>query len=269
MRAGQGRADHSISGRTETSRTRSGALAANRIIYWISRHWLLLANAAVFVFVGIPFLAPVLMEQGREGPAVAIYKVYSPACHQLAFRSWYLFGEQPYYPLSATGLAHVHYFEEYVVNDPHFVGLSADEDFGAFSWAARSYLGNERMGYKVALCQRDVAIYGGLLIAGLLYGLVRSRLQPLSWKIFVVAGIVPMMVDGGYQLIAHMVPGLFGVHETIPALRTLTGFLFGAGLMWLTFPHIHVGMKEMEEELRAKLAGFDERQLAETTAAGR
>jgi uncharacterized membrane protein len=241
------------------------ALRANRIIYWVSRHWLLLANLALIVFVGLPFLAPVLMEQGHERAAGAIYKVYSPACHQLAFRSWFLFGEQPYYPLSSTYLPDVHYFEEYVAGDPHFSSLSPDEGFGAFSWAARSYLGSEQMGYKVALCQRDVAIYAGLLLAGLLFGLVRRHLRPLSWKVFVLAGVLPMMIDGGYQLIAHMAPGLFGVHETLPTLRTLTGFLFGAGLMWLTYPHIEMGMKEMEDELREKLAAVDARQSAGAT----
>ena len=232
--------------------TRSAALTANRIVYWISRHWLLLANSAILLFVGLPFLAPVLMARGYEGAAGAIYKIYSPACHQLAFRSWFLFGDQVYYPLSATELSDVRFFEEYVSSDSHFHGLDAEESFGEFSWAARSYLGNGTMGYKVALCQRDVAIYGGLLIAGLLFGLVRSRIRPLSWKIFVLAGVLPMMVDGGYQLIAHLAPDLFGVHETTPALRVFTGFLFGAGLMWLTYPHIELGMREMEDELGAE-----------------
>jgi uncharacterized membrane protein len=219
----------------------------------------LLANGAVIVFLGLPFLAPVLMERGNDAAARAIYKIYSPACHQLAFRSWFLFGEQPYYPLRATGLSDVHYLEEYVASNPSFAGLSPEEGFGAFSWAARSFLGNDQMGYKVALCQRDVAIYSGLLLAGLLFGVVRRKLKPLPWQIFVLAGVVPMMVDGGYQLAAHMMPGLLGVHETIPALRTLTGFLFGVGLMWLTYPHIQAGMDEMKDELRHKLAAVDAR----------
>jgi uncharacterized membrane protein len=243
-------------------------LTANQVVYWIGRHWLFLANAAVIVFLGLPFLAPFLMERGHEGAAGVIYKVYSPACHQLAFRSWFLFGEQSYYPLSATHLPSVRYLEEYVASEPGFAGLSPEDSFGAFSWAARSFVGNDQMGYKVALCQRDVAIYGGLLLAGLLFGLVRSRLKPLSWKVFVVAGVVPMMVDGGYQLIAHMMPGLLGVHETIPALRTLTGFLFGAGLMWLTYPHIQAGMDEMKYELRQKLAAAHARDAGETRITG-
>jgi len=238
------------------------ALRANQIVYWISRHWLFLANVAVAVFISLPFLAPVLMKHGHERAAGAIYTIYSPACHQLAFRSWFLFGEEPYYPLSVTNLD-AHYFEEAVAGEPLFSGLSPDEGFGTYSWAARRYVGSEQMGYKVALCQRDVAIYAGLLLGGLLFGLVRTHLKPLSWKVFLVAGVLPMMIDGGYQLIAHMAPGLFGVHETLPTLRTLTGLLFGAGLMWLTYPHIQAGMKEMEEEIGAKLAAADARKRAE------
>jgi uncharacterized membrane protein len=257
--AGRGPADRSVARRSGAKRPRSPALTANRIVYWIARHWLFLANLAVIAFLGLAFLAPVLMEYGHDGAARAIYKVYSPACHQLAFRSWFLFGEQSYYPLRATHLPNVRYLEEYVASYPDFAGISPEESFGAFSWAARSFLGSEQMGYKVALCQRDVAIYGGLLLAGLLFALVRSHLKPLSWKIFVVAAVVPMMVDGGYQLVAHIMPGLLGVHETIPALRTLTGFLFGAGLMWMTYPHIQAGMDEMKDELRQKLAAVDAR----------
>jgi uncharacterized membrane protein len=199
------------------------------------------------------------MERGQDRTARAIYTIYSPACHQLAFRSWFLFGEQPFYPLSAAEMTDVRPFEDYAGSDPHFHALDPEESFGVYSLAARSYLGNQEMGYKVALCQRDVAIYGGLLVAGLLFGLVRSRLKSLSWKVFVLAAVIPMMVDGGYQLVAHMLPGVLGVHETVPALRTLTGFLFGAGLMWLTYPHIEEGMKEMELELGEKLAAVDAR----------
>jgi hypothetical protein len=167
LRAGSESARRSVDPPSGSKRPRSAALTANRIVYWIARHWLLLANGAVIVFLGLPFLAPVLMERGNDAAARAIYKIYSPACHQLAFRSWFLFGEQPYYPLRAAGLSDVHYLEEYVASNPSFAGLSPEEGFGAFSWAARNFLGNDQMGYKVALCQRDVAIYSGLLLAGL------------------------------------------------------------------------------------------------------
>ena len=74
------------------------------ITYWIAKHYLAMFNLFVFIYVGLPFLAPVLMRSGAEAPANAIYKAYSAVCHQLAFRSFFLFGEQPVYPRQAAGL---------------------------------------------------------------------------------------------------------------------------------------------------------------------
>jgi len=65
-------------------------------------------------------------------------------------------------------------------------------------------------GHQMALCQRDVAIYGSIFIAGLGFNLVRRRLKPLSWQSFVVL-ITPMAVDGTLQLL--------GVLESTPLRR--------------------------------------------------
>jgi len=252
---------------------RTVAISANRAAYWISRHWLLLFNLAVALFIALPFLAPVLMHQGFEGPARIIYSIFSPVCHQMAHRSWFLFGDQSYYPLRATGLPDVTYFEQSVQDDPAFAGLDPVADFGRYNWQGRRFLGDERMGYKVALCQRDVATYLALLLGGLVFGLLRSRLRPLRWQLFVLFGVLPMLLDGGYQLftyvlaliagdesrtmllydIASRLSMLFSVHETTPFLRTLTGALFGFGLTWMTYPHIHQGMEETKVDLRENL----------------
>ena len=69
------------------------------ISLWFSRHYLAIFNIMVFLYVGIPFLAPILMKVGADAPAAAIYRVYGFVCHQFAFRSWFLFGDQ--YGLSA------------------------------------------------------------------------------------------------------------------------------------------------------------------------
>jgi uncharacterized membrane protein len=252
---------------------RTVAISANRAAYWISRHWLLLFNLAVALFVGLPFLAPVLMHQGAEGPARIIYRIFSPVCHQMAHRSWFLFGDESYYPLRATGLPDVTYFEQSVQDDPAFAGLDPVANFGRYNSQGRRFLGNERMGYKVALCQRDVAIYLALLLGGLIFGLLRSRLGPLRWQLFVLFGMLPMVLDGGYQLVTYVlavIAGdesrtmllydiasrlsmLFSVHETTPFLRTLTGALFGFGLAWMTYPHIQQGMEETKVDLRENL----------------
>lgn len=38
----------------------------------------------------------------------------------------------------------------------------------------RTFIGNAEIGYKVAICQRDVAIYGSIFLAGALYALIRA-----------------------------------------------------------------------------------------------
>jgi len=48
---------------------------------------------------------------------------------------------------------------------------------------ARAYIGNSVMGYKVALCERDVAMYGSLFIFGVVFSsFVKGKTKPL--KIF-------------------------------------------------------------------------------------
>ncbi len=206
----------------------------------------------VSLFIGLPFVAPLLMHAGVGQPARLIYSVYSPLCHQMGFRSWFLFGEQSYYPLRAAVLANEKPFDEYVVDDPAFAGIDSESQFYRFSWAARSFTGNARMGYKVALCQRDTATYLALLAGGILFSALRRYIRPLRWQLFLLA-ILPMVLDGGYQLLASLPIDLLPRYESTPLLRTITGALYGFGLVWLAYPHIQLGMEEMEEGFRDKL----------------
>ena len=41
----------------------------DRIFYTLARRWLLFINLAVGIYVGLPILAPVLMNAGMTGPA--------------------------------------------------------------------------------------------------------------------------------------------------------------------------------------------------------
>jgi hypothetical protein len=68
--------------------------SSDRFSYWIARHYLAIFNLFLVLYVGIPFLAPVFKKVGWNGPAEVVYKIYSPLCHQWAFRSFFLFGEQ-------------------------------------------------------------------------------------------------------------------------------------------------------------------------------
>lgn len=220
---------------------RSWSLRLNRGLYFVSRHWLAIFNLMVFLYAGLPFAAPTLMKLGAPGAARVLYTAYSPFCHQLAFRSWFLFGEQIAYPrdLAATNLTT---FEQ-------ATGIGG-QDFVA----ARRFVGDERVGYKVALCERDIAIYAGILLAGLAFGLVRSRLNPLPLRYWFLLGVLPIALDGGSQLISQIGLSSLPARESTPFLRTLTGGLFGIINVWMAYPNVEISMRETRESLAFKLA---------------
>jgi uncharacterized membrane protein/glutaredoxin len=221
--------------------SRNWGMRLNRGMLFFTKHWLGVFSAVIFVYSSLPFVAPMLMKAGISGPARAIYTVYSPLCHQLAFRSWFLFGEQAAYPreLAGTGLLTL----EEVTGIP-------DDDF----WEARSFVGNETIGYKVALCERDVAIYWGIFIAGIVFAFVRKRLKPLPVPVWIVLGILPIALDGGSQLLAFLPVIPFPARESTPFLRTFTGALFGIMNVWLAYPHVQETMAETRQIVATKLA---------------
>ena len=189
-------------------------VALTRFMRLFSAHWLLIANLALALYIGLPFLAPVLMRADHTLGAKIIYSVFRPLCHQMPERSYFLFGERLTWSLEAL--------------NSHLGSL-----------APRRFVGNAVTGYKVAVCQRCVAIYGTMLLCGLLFGLVRTRVEPLSIKGF-IALLVPMGIDGMGQLL-HL-------WSSTPFTRTLTGALFGLACIWLAFPYLQTGMAEINRE---------------------
>jgi len=215
----------------------------DRTVLWLSRHYMLVFNLIVFLYVGLPFLAPVLAKTGRLGPAKVIYAIYAPLCHQLAFRSYFLFGDQAVYPLERAHVAGVVPYEQ---------AIGADK---VNILEARNYIGNDDIGYKVALCERDIAIYSGFLVFGLLFSLFKKQGKPLHWVIWIVIGIVPIAVDGLSQLpgLATNLPVWLPVRESTPLLRTITGLLFGRSTAWFLYPYIAESMNETRAVLLGKL----------------
>jgi len=240
------------------------SVGIDRMVYWLTRHWLAIFNTAVAIYVGLPLLAPVLMQSGATAPARLIYLAYSPFCHQMASRSFFLFGDQYAYPrdLANTSLTPI---ESYMPEIPEFAGISpAVEEWVTFLLPARRFLGNEQMGYKTALCERDMAIYGFVLIGGLVYGLLRRRynVKPLPVWAFIVFGLGPIALDGFSQLFSQygvalqplsFFNSIFPLRESSPFMRTLTGAMFGFSLVWLTYPHIDASMKSSENAYRERL----------------
>jgi len=218
---------------------------ADKVSYWLSRHWLALFNLIVFIYAGLPFLAPVLMAAGAPGLAQPIYRAYSFVCHQLPYRSFFLFGEQPVYPRAAAGLEGLQSFEAVTGIGE---GSSSQELLDA-----RTFVGNPATGYKIALCQRDVAIYGAILLFGLIFGLTGRRLPPLHWLVWILVGILPIAVDGFSQLFSQPPFNFLPYRESTPLFRALTGGLFGFMTAWFGYPMVEKSMAESRQYMSEKL----------------
>jgi len=215
----------------------------DRVSLWLSRGYIWLMIFFLTLYVGLPFLAPYFLKIGANLPANIIYTIYKPLCHQLAFRSWFVFGEQAYYPRAAAGIEGIKTYEE-ITNQP-VINIRD----------AQKFRGNEVVGYKVALCERDTAIYASMLLFGLLFVLTGRRIKSIKWYVWVMIALVPMGLDGISQLpaLAGSLPDWIPIRESTPLLRSITGFLFGFFTAWYLFPLIEESMVETRTVITEKM----------------
>jgi uncharacterized membrane protein len=166
----------------------------------VLRAWPIAINSVVaaFVLVGA-VVAPLLAATGLTSAATAVYELYHLTCHQWAFRSFFLFGSQAVYARDVL----------------------EEAGFDPFT-----LVGQAGVGWKMGFCERDLAIYVGVLVFGMWYMRIRS-VKPLG---FLTYGLLclPMAVDGFTQL--------YGLRESTWELRVVTGLLFGAASAWFVYP---------------------------------
>jgi len=196
----------------------------DKLVLTLAKHWLFLVNLVLAVYGGLPLLAPVLMGVGYPRQAEFIYTIYKPLCHQLPQRSFFLFGPQLAYSLETL--------QELLGPQT----LAADS-------LARAFIGNAALGYKMAYCQRDTAMYGSMLLAGIVFGLVRHRLKPLTFTRYLIF-LAPWAVDGLVQLLTS--------YESTWQVRTITGGLFGLATVWFAYPHLEAGTAELRRTASPK-----------------
>ena len=229
---------------------------ADRVMYWLSRHYLAVLNVAMLFYFGLPILAPVLMNAGLKAPANIIYTSYKPLCHQFGFRSFFLFGEQAYYPLKEAGLPGVKTFEQAtgIVN--------ARDPIGTARLEARQFTGNPAVGYKMALCERDMGIYTAIFLFGLFYAATGRRLKPLHWLLWILIGMGPIGLDGFSQLFSQMewswLVNILPYRESTPFLRVFTGALFGFATAWFAYPYMEESMTESRQFFIKKFASISQ-----------
>ncbi len=229
---------------------------ADRFAWWFSKRYMLIFNVFVLIYVSLPVLAPLLLRAGAVRPANAIYWTYSGLCHQLSYRSFFVFGEQPVYPRAAAGVDGYQTFNE-------ITGLDENALI-----PARQFRGDDQVGYKIALCQRDLSIYGAILLFGILFVLTGKRIKALPWWAWVLVGIFPIGLDGGTQLVGMLFSSfdgafwetlaqLFPLRESTPFLRVLTGFLFGFTTAWFGYPLVEESMLDTRLILTKKFAHIE------------
>jgi uncharacterized membrane protein len=244
----------------------SMAVRINRWTLGWARHWLRVVLFVIAIYVALPFVAPTFMRLSWTGAAELLYSLYSPLCHQLAFRSWFLFGEQPAYPRAIANVPGLRPFESYAPDVAQTTGKAVDLSTWTqdLSIAARGFVGDERMGYKVAICERDVAIYAALLLGGLIYAIpsVRRHLRPAPIWLYVLLGILPIGIDGFSQLLSYPPFNLWPVRESSPAFRALTGALFGLMNAWLAFPYLEASARDLAADIKRKFDRRIEREAA-------
>lgn len=218
---------------------------SDKFSYWFSKHYMFVFNLVVFLYIGFAFLAPVLMKLEKPKAANVIYKIYSPLCHQLAFRSFFVFGEQLAYPRE---LANVETLETY--------GEATGFDENNIA-TARNFLGNDELGYKVALCERDIAIYLAIFTFGVIFSISRKRIKPIPWYFWITFGIIPIGLDGFSQLLSQTgIPFLSWIplRESSPMLRAITGGLFGLFTAWFGYPFVEESVEESRGHIENKIA---------------
>jgi uncharacterized membrane protein len=251
-----------------TGRTRTFVLAVDRSVYRFSQHWLAVLNTMVAIYIGLPILAPVLMANGATRAGQAIYTLYRPMCHQKASRSLFLFGEQLAYPRETADTS-LRSIDAYLI-ELGYTDVPLD-NWLAFNAFDSRFTGNSLIGYKMALCARDMGLYSFVLIGGLLYGLLRRwrQIPPLPFWLFLVIGLGPIGWDAISQLIGYLatpldgsdptglaaqIARIFPLRESPPFLRFFTGAWFGLTVVWLFYPRIQPAMAEMAQTLEAKLS---------------
>ena len=223
----------------------------DRLFYWLSKRYMVVFNGFVALYLALAILAPVLQSNGNLGSAKLIYLVYGKLCHQLSFRSWFIFGDQPAYPRQIANVDNLITYEQATGFDP----FDLDTAIG--------FLGNEILGYKLALCQRDIAIYGAILLFGLIFGATGRRLPSLPLLAWFILGIIPIGLDGVSQIISQLGWGIVPIRESTPLIRTITGGLFGFsyGVVWLPYRGRSYGRYKEDhdcEELKAKQSSLED-----------
>ncbi len=196
---------------------------------WMSRNFVIIVMLLLTIYATIPLLSPVLLKIGATAPGAAIQKVYSHLCHQRVDRSLFVFAEDSLFAfytvdeLRSKGAVPPDPGSRLAVPDYR------EDEYGYPYW------GDERVGYKVAYCIRDTALYTGLILLGwilIVYNRIFKREFTETVPIAVYAILLmPMVLDGIFQTVVELTNWGLVPDAYIDSIekRIITGVLFGFG----------------------------------------
>ncbi|WP_119071375.1 DUF2085 domain-containing protein [Aggregatilinea lenta] len=234
----------------------------------ILRHWLVIFLVVYGMFNALPFVAPMFMKLGWAEAGNAIYTVYSFFCHQMAQRSFFLFGK-------------------HVMYRPDQLPITLTGSTGTDTLLLRDFRGSDLLGWKVAWSDRMISLYGGVWLAALVYwGVARLRtIKPLSIWVFGLM-LLPIVLDGSTHMISdttvglltgfrydnawlaaltgHVLPKSFYGGDALgsfnSSMRLITGLLAAVGTVWFTFPLIDQLARGTVHDIDVKLARIADKQ---------
>ena len=213
----------------------------------LTKNWFLMFIVIYGLWVWTPFLAPLFMHLGWEGPAKATYFVYSFFCHQLPERSYFMFGPKVTYSLAEIQTAWMDTINPLLL---------------------RKFTGTAAMGWKVAWSDRMISFYGGVWLSALIWYPLRRRMRSLPWWGLILF-LLPIALDGGTHFLSdlagigqgfrytnlwlanltHFVfSSNFYIGDALGSfnswMRIITGLLAGLGLVWFAFPYIEESLSD-------------------------
>src|SRR5713101_2227531 len=100
-------------------------------LMWADRRRLALLNTLVVPFIVGPVVTPLLLAAGATSTATAFFRFFHLLCHQWAFRSFFVLGPQATF------------------SRDQLIAIGADP---------YTFVGDAQMGWKMAFCERNVAI---------------------------------------------------------------------------------------------------------------
>ncbi len=199
----------------------------NRLIKYAS----IFITLIIFLYLFFAFLSPVLMKYGNYDLGIRIQKIYEQFCHQRVERSLFLFSDRSL--INSYSSNELENYEGISKEDysylPHWL-----QDILLRNHDGHGLWGNSELGYKVAICIRDIALYGSFLVTSIILHLIYYIFRyskRISFKTLLIM-LSPILIDVLIQIfidIFSLIPDTHWFYDSW-IRRILTGCIAGSSI---------------------------------------